>query len=342
MPESDTLLAYLVPKITSRVEDAATDALAFVLNKSEACQRAFNEMLGPECFNSDSVVRFTTQHGYDGGKSRPDMVGRDCSGAARLLVESKFWAGLQPAQASRYLNEIDPLAPGVLLFICPERRIEYLWPQVCRQLEEGHEGVELEHVDAIGSTRRAVVRDRDVIVVLFSWRLLLDCLGDAAEDSDVKSDVDQLKGLARRENEKGFLPLTPDASAADFKAQDDHFRALIVEVVRRGRKKNLVCTKGLTWGRTKGYHRRYVSRCDADGVWFGIGVEYQQERYDQTPIWVTFRPRFWHGLADPAEMIRDQGWCWLPIRLKAGVVFDDMVDDAVDQIERICSKMVAG
>ena len=47
MADNDTLLAYLVPKVTSRVEDAATDALAFILNKSEACQKAFNEMFGP-------------------------------------------------------------------------------------------------------------------------------------------------------------------------------------------------------------------------------------------------------------------------------------------------------
>ena len=36
MPESDSLLAYLVPRLTSRGEDTATDALAFILNKSPA------------------------------------------------------------------------------------------------------------------------------------------------------------------------------------------------------------------------------------------------------------------------------------------------------------------
>ena len=180
--------------------------------------------LGPECFNSDSIVRFRTQLGYDGGKSRPDMIGCDASGAARLLVESKFWAGLQPAQSSRYLNQIDSSAPGVLLFICPERRIEYLWPQVCSQLEDGEDAVELDPIDAIEGTRRAVVRDRDVHLVLFSWRLLLDRMSEAAEDSAVKSDVDQLRGLAQSENEKGFMPLTPDASAPDFEKRDGHFR----------------------------------------------------------------------------------------------------------------------
>ena len=32
MPQETTLLAHLVPRLTSRVEDTATDALAFILN----------------------------------------------------------------------------------------------------------------------------------------------------------------------------------------------------------------------------------------------------------------------------------------------------------------------
>ena len=34
MPNDTTLMAYLVPKLTTRVEDAATDALGYILNKS--------------------------------------------------------------------------------------------------------------------------------------------------------------------------------------------------------------------------------------------------------------------------------------------------------------------
>ena len=36
MADNDTLLAYLIPKLTSKVEDSATEALAYVLNKSTA------------------------------------------------------------------------------------------------------------------------------------------------------------------------------------------------------------------------------------------------------------------------------------------------------------------
>ena len=45
MAEHATLLAHLVPKLTSRVEDAATDALAFILNSSAACRGALDRLL---------------------------------------------------------------------------------------------------------------------------------------------------------------------------------------------------------------------------------------------------------------------------------------------------------
>ena len=38
MEDDYSLLAHLVSKLTSQVEDAATDALAYVLNKSESCR----------------------------------------------------------------------------------------------------------------------------------------------------------------------------------------------------------------------------------------------------------------------------------------------------------------
>ena len=45
MPQESTLLAYLVPRLTSSVEDTATDALAFILNKSPACRDALGLLL---------------------------------------------------------------------------------------------------------------------------------------------------------------------------------------------------------------------------------------------------------------------------------------------------------
>ena len=104
MSQQHTLLAYLTPRLTSRVEDAATDALAFILNSSSACRDVLGLLLREEeeSYHLDALSRFDTQVTYKDG-SRPDMVGYDQGDMKRLLVESKFWATLQEEQASRLL-----------------------------------------------------------------------------------------------------------------------------------------------------------------------------------------------------------------------------------------------
>ena len=120
MPQESTLLAYLVPRLTSSVEDTATDALAFILNKSPACRDALGLLLreGEGSYQLDAPASFDTQVTYKDG-SRPDMVGYDQGGGKRLLVESKFWTTLLEGQASSYFDQLEDAGPGVLLFIAP-------------------------------------------------------------------------------------------------------------------------------------------------------------------------------------------------------------------------------
>ena len=101
MPQESTLLAYLVPRLTSRVEDTATDAMAFILNRSPTCRDALGLLLreGEGSYHVNALTSFDTQVTYKDG-SRPDMVGYDQEGGKRLLVESKFWATLLEGQAS--------------------------------------------------------------------------------------------------------------------------------------------------------------------------------------------------------------------------------------------------
>ena len=60
MPQESTLLAYLVPRLKNRVEDTATDALAFILNKSPACRDALGLLLreGEDSYHLDALARF--------------------------------------------------------------------------------------------------------------------------------------------------------------------------------------------------------------------------------------------------------------------------------------------
>ncbi len=126
MPNDTTLMAYLVPKITAQVENAATDALGYILNKSATSMDALNDLLRQGDFDMPPISRVETQLTYEDG-SRPDMAGYDQANAKRLLVESKFWASLLESQASGYLDQFDQPGPAALLFIAPDVRIETLW-----------------------------------------------------------------------------------------------------------------------------------------------------------------------------------------------------------------------
>ena len=108
MPQESTLLAYLVPRLTSRVEDTATDAIAFILNRSPTCRDALGLLLreGEGSYHVNALTSFDTQVTYKDG-SRPDMVGYDQGGGKRLLVESKFWATLLEGQASSYFDQLE-------------------------------------------------------------------------------------------------------------------------------------------------------------------------------------------------------------------------------------------
>ena len=101
MAEVTTLLAHLVPKLTSRVEDAATDALAFILNSSAGCRGALDCLLQDGDFNPQPIDRVETQVTYQDG-SRPDMVGYDRSGAKRVARGGKI-PGQPPGESGQSL-----------------------------------------------------------------------------------------------------------------------------------------------------------------------------------------------------------------------------------------------
>ena len=135
MADNSTLMAYLVPRLTVQVENAATDALAYILNRSAGSMQALNELLGEDGFNIQPIARVETQVTYEDG-SRPDMAGYDADSVKRLLVEAKFWAALLQGQASGYVQQFDHSGPAALLFIAPELRIPTLWTEIRRQMEE--------------------------------------------------------------------------------------------------------------------------------------------------------------------------------------------------------------
>ncbi|MYA82424.1 MAG: hypothetical protein F4155_02760, partial [Acidimicrobiales bacterium] len=135
MSDNHSLLAHLVPKLTRGVEDAATDALAFILNGSKPCRDALVGMLAVGDRKLEEVAHTKTQVTIS-NKSRLDLVAYDSAGSERLIIESKFWAPLLAGQAIRYVRHLSCDGPAMLLFVAPRARHETLWAKIKQQFKD--------------------------------------------------------------------------------------------------------------------------------------------------------------------------------------------------------------
>ena len=208
MTENFSLLAHMVPKITPQVENAATEALAYILNRSDSAMQSLNGLLQEDGFPIEPIVRVETQVTYPDG-SIPDVVGYDKNNQTRLLVEAKFGAALGQGQAGGYAQLLNQPGRAVLMFLAPDRRIPVLWATIEKQMKEFSELDDL--ASAQGVKRARVVwnkpSDTDLRLILTSWVWLIDRLEAMEPDRDIRSDLSQLRGLARREDSRVFLPI---------------------------------------------------------------------------------------------------------------------------------------
>ena len=354
MPQEHTLLAYLVPRLTSRVEDTATDALAFILNNSPSCRDALGLLLraGEESYHLNSLERFDTQVTYKDG-SRPDMVGYDQGGGKRLLVESKFWATLQEEQASGYFRQLEDAGPGVLLFIAPATRLEILWGEIKRQMESGPEGVKMEEaVETPNQMHRAKVMGadkQDKRLLLVSWPLLLDRLASAVPpDFLVAANIGQLRGLAQREDDEAFQPIKTAELDPSVPRRLQWLNRLIDDVVdSRGRPERWMSVRGLrATAQRHGYGRYFRFRNDQGEVISGylfLCVNYRLwATSGDTPLWlrigseVPISPAKLRDRVPSLVELGDSSWLYdVPIYLKTGAEYGRVLDDVVHQVKAI-------
>ena len=345
MANDNTLLAHLIPRFTSRIEDAATDALAYILKKSEGARKALNDLLREGDFDIEPIVRVRTQVTLEDG-SIPDMAGYDEAGKTRLLVESKFWAALQEDQASRYAKNLEQPGPAMLMFIAPDVRRHTLWAEIDRQMAE------LGDLESItprqAGVERAMVtwkkpKDTELHLLLTSWGMLLEKMENHTGDADVRSEIRQLRGLARRQDEEAFLPLHgEDLSPGIARRYQDYCRLVDAAVDARGVPEKWMDISRLSATSQRWGYGRYLRFPGADfPFWFGVNHHAWAKRGD-TPLWLGLYYNHWNTL-DMDEVGRELGaqvleadWFrWVPVRPKTGAEYDDVLDDVAAQLRRI-------
>ena len=334
MSNDDTLLAYLVPKLTNQVENAATDGLCYILQKSEAARNAFNLLLQQGGYAGSPIVSVETQVAYEDG-SRPDMAGYDEDDVKRLLVEAKFWASLGETQAGEYLEQLDEPGPAILLFIAPQARIETLWADIVHRIDEAGRS-RLEALETSDVLRSAKVAGEEKRLMLVSWRGLLARLSASSDDDNVEGDIRQLQGLADEQDVDAFLPIHWEDVSPNIGRRIQNWNRLAYDVVERGKTEKWLHTEGLrVTPQIYGYGRYFrFSGVECD---FWIGVNNDRWAIDEdTPLWLEVVGEIPKSMETIRKALRIRDYDqWIPIHLKKGVESHVVLEDVACQLKRI-------
>ena len=340
MPDDNGLLAYIARRYIGGREDVATDALAFILNRSDAARGAFGDFLGDGVSDTPAIAEARTQYFLPNG-TYPDLACLDADGNIIALVESKFWAPLTASQPAGYWPALPANSPATLLFVAPPYRVNEgsLWDDLARRLrDKGY---------LLGETRQgqnlisAPEQDGPRRLMLCSWDLLLNHLAQAAlagRDWQALFEIAELRGLAE------------SVIAGTDPQRDENIRNLIRSAVNRLVQSGWANVDGFGVGSGNVFHVRFMRLAGAY-AWFGI--HYGEQRRSNRPLWLAFRDDFGgkysavtteqvrHRLAemDPISAEIYGGAFCVPIDLPQGDSTEAVLGSLVGQIEDIARKI---
>lgn len=282
-----TVFSHIIQKRFSHAnEDVATDALAYVLESSEAARRGMTKLLRglvPDL----PLLHFITQQAE--GTIRPDMWGLADS-ELRVFVENKFWAGLTDNQPVSYLQQLAVCPqPTILLVVAPAAREHTLWRELKRRLLEA--GIAASETAASVGVARSAKTELGPTLALTSWTNILSALEhEVVNDPGVLADLGQLRGLCDAADRNAFVPLSAMALS------DQRTPAFILQLgsivqgaVDCAVSENLLSVNALrpqaSWDRIGRYV--WVSGDRKAGAWFGIHLVLWKT-HGVTPLWLFF------------------------------------------------------
>lgn len=340
MAEAKSLLSLIARGYAAGREDAATEALRFILSRSDSARDEFAKFLG-EDGKPLSIDRFRTQQLVNG--AFPDMACFDEDGNHVAFVESKFWASLTRNQPVAYWEALPDDRPAVLLFLAPKSRVvdrdEFsLWDILLQRLRGANHDLSLVDGQEQENLVTAASDDGQRRLMLTSWDVLLDRLAEGtkeAKDNRACFEVAELRGLSF------------DAIKDDDPETDAILKQLIAEAVAQVKESGWANTYRLTSSNAEGVH--YVKYFRLGGRITGLRIDYRAKKETGTPLWLWF----WENTSDQHssvgfDEVRDKlrasaepGLEWLPndvcipIDLPAGLGRKAMLDAMVAELERV-------
>jgi hypothetical protein len=340
-----------------QTENIASDALAFILSKSQTARRAVIHFVSSVVAGLPDDLSFRGQS-RDENDTVPDISGADENGQERLLIEAKFWAGLTDNQPTEYLNRFTAKGDCLLLFLGPEARQTTLWQELLRRCEGTWP--DISRVDVPGSYLMCVRISKQRVMAIASWRRLIAFVCGELEktgEHETRDDLAQLRDLCDQMDAHAFRPLRGEDLAPQIGqvvAQycdlvDEATEAIVhgkiaeksmVSVNKGVAKKSQLKTK---W--VKGTYGQYLSikGCGCclsfdSGLWARMG---------ETPLWLSVKDESWKPNnaikkalgpllnATPRLAVEFYGAIWIPLFLALKAEKQEVVAGIVKQIHRV-------
>ncbi len=332
------VLSHLALRFSSHPENLATEALAYILQRSASARTGLNRIVQTLSGKDLALERFETQSSHE-DLSRPDLCGLDADGNRSLLIEVKFWAGLTEAQPNGYLSAMRH--PGVLLFVAPEARLTSLWHELTRRIAERQAPT--------GATNDGAftIVTGDHILAAVSWRsllLLLEQETAAAAEAETAADVRQLQALCEHMDTDAFLPLSSEELTSSLGRRVVQFEALSNDLTDALVRLGLADVSGLRATAGWGYAGRYLY-LKGNGAFLAFNAN-NWSAFGQSPLWLDISGDSWKRTT-PSPAIKQalhaagiQYWeqqrlVSVPIILPSAVERDGVVASAQRQLLRI-------
>ena len=280
---SPTVLAHVAWMLRGTFEDLSTEALAYILNRSDAATEAFRELLQQAGADISPIREAQTQVVEEGGE-RPDLVCLDGEGIKHVLMEAKFDALLTENQPVNYLRYLPKDRNSAPLVVAPRRRLEWLWTEMMQL-------VCAESDFTIGDERQgesvysAPVGD-DRTFMLTSWDHLLGLLETSVQadgDEGTLRSIAELQGVVDYENLNAFY--APSGKLSDLDDENkEKLEKLVYGAIEEGKLEGWADMTGYSSTRHENGYLRYFRMHDVS-MWFG---------YD-TRLWECLGGPLWLG-----------------------------------------------
>ncbi len=297
-----TVFSHIIQKRFSQVnEDVATDALAYVLESSEAARSGMTKLLRgilPDL----PPLRFKTQQTE--GAIRPDMWGF-ADTEPRVFVENKFWAGLTDNQPVSYLKQLASYPQStVLLVVAPAAREQTLWRELSHRLLEA--GISISERDAPAGVAYSVATQLGPMLAITSWTNVLSILEhEAVDDPGARGDLVQLRSLCEAADNDAFSPVSmEELSDQRTPALLLQLSSIVQDAIGRAVTKGILHLKGTMPQASAERIGRYsyFGENHHAGAWLGIHFRLWK-KHGTTPLWAVLTDSDWQNADNVQAML---------------------------------------